>query len=40
MPDTDPMITLIAIGALVALDVAALRYGADSRDGFDERSRI
>jgi hypothetical protein len=35
------MITLIAsIGALVALDVAALRYGADTRPGFDERSRI
>jgi hypothetical protein len=41
MSDNDHMITLIAIAVPLAVwgavDVLALRYGADSRPGFDER---
>jgi hypothetical protein len=38
MFDSDLMITLIAIAAVVgALDVLAVKYGVDSRPGFDER---
>ena len=40
-PILEPMITLIAIAASVAIfDVLAYRYGADSRPGFDERSPL
>jgi hypothetical protein len=31
------MITLIAIALVGVVDVLALRYGTDSRPGFDER---
>jgi hypothetical protein len=41
MSDNGLMITLIAIAVPLAVwgavDVLALRYGADSRPGFDER---
>jgi hypothetical protein len=38
MFDSDLMITLIAIAAVMgAVDVLAMKYGADSRPGFDER---
>jgi hypothetical protein len=41
MSDNDHMITLIAIpvalAALGAFGALALKYGADSRPGFDER---
>jgi hypothetical protein len=33
------LIAIAVIAGLVALDVLALRFGADSRDGFTERSR-
>jgi hypothetical protein len=32
------LIAIAVIAGLVALDVLALRFGADSRDGFTERS--
>ena len=36
--DNAPMLTLISvISGLAAFEVLALRYGADSRRGFDER---
>jgi hypothetical protein len=41
MSDNDHMITLIAIAVPLAVwgavDVLALKFGADSRPGFDER---
>jgi hypothetical protein len=37
MSDHVLMITLIAIALVGAVDVLALRYGTDSRPGFDER---
>jgi hypothetical protein len=37
MYDNTPMITLIAIVGLGVFDALALKYGADSRPGFDER---
>jgi hypothetical protein len=41
MSDNDHMITLIAIAVplavWVAVDVLALKFGAESRPGFDER---
>jgi len=41
MSDTTSMITLIAIAVplvvMGALDALALKYGADTRPGFDER---
>jgi hypothetical protein len=41
MSDNDPMITLIAIAVPLAVwgavDVLALKFGAESRPGFDER---
>ena len=44
MSDTAPMITLIAIAVplavMGAVDVLALKYGAESRPGFDERSPL
>jgi hypothetical protein len=42
MSDNDPMITLIAIAVplavMGAVDALALKYGADTRPGFDERN--
>ena len=44
MSDNGCMITLIAIAVplavMGAVDVLALKYGADSRPGFDERTPI
>ena len=41
MSDSDLMITLIAIAVplvvMVAVDALAMKYGADTRPGFDER---
>ena len=37
MSDHVLMITLIAIALVGVVDVLALRYGTDSRPGFDER---
>ena len=41
MSDHDPMITLIAIAVplvvMVAVDALAVKYGVDTRPGFDER---
>ena len=44
MSDTALMITLISIAVplavMGAVDVLALKYGAESRPGFDERTPI
>ena len=41
MSDNDRMITLIAIAVplavMVVVDALAIKYGADTRPGFDER---
>jgi hypothetical protein len=40
-PVMDVLVILIAVAALVLFDLAAWRYGADSRGGFDtEQFRI
>jgi hypothetical protein len=44
MSDSDLMITLIAIAVplvvMVAVDALAMKYGADTRPGFDERRHL
>lgn len=44
MSNTAPMITIIAIAVplavMGAVDALALKYGADSRPGFDERAPL
>jgi hypothetical protein len=44
MSDSDLMITLIAIAVplvvMGAVDALAMKYGADTRPGFDERRHL
>jgi hypothetical protein len=44
MSDSDLMITLIAIAVplavMSAVDALAMKYGADTRPGFDERRHL
>ena len=44
MSDSDHMITLIAIAVPLAVmglvDALAMKYGADTRPGFDERRHL